>query len=205
MLKKLIKYGNSNALVLDRTLLALLDIEEGSVLKLRVEGDQLIIKAAKEAKPTDSLMLEVENIHTRNGEVNSLNKPIIEMNEERIRSYCKNAEKDPQTMKELKDWLPGSKNAKKLEEAYGKILPKYQEEIKALGSEKFLKDIEKLTKNYKGDTSSEAYFNEFLKLRLKAAPKLAKMDKEMKDATEALGCSVGIPGLFKAPDECSSK
>ena len=79
MLKKLVKYGNSNALVLDRSILALLNIGEGSVLKLRIEGDALIIKAAETVKATDSLMLEVENIHNRIRSIGASTGPIMDM------------------------------------------------------------------------------------------------------------------------------
>lgn len=43
MLKKLVKYGNSNALVLDKALLELLNITEGSVVKIKTDGTSLII------------------------------------------------------------------------------------------------------------------------------------------------------------------
>lgn len=43
MLKKLVKYGNSNALVLDKPILELLGIEEGSVVRLKTDGVSLII------------------------------------------------------------------------------------------------------------------------------------------------------------------
>jgi antitoxin component of MazEF toxin-antitoxin module len=43
MLKKLVKYGNSNALVLDKALLELLNITEGSVVKIKTDGVSLII------------------------------------------------------------------------------------------------------------------------------------------------------------------
>ena len=43
MLKKLVKYGNSNALVLDKALLELLNITEGSVVKIKTDGMSLII------------------------------------------------------------------------------------------------------------------------------------------------------------------
>lgn len=43
MLKKLVKYGNSNALVLDKALLELLNITEGSVVKIKTDGKSLII------------------------------------------------------------------------------------------------------------------------------------------------------------------
>jgi antitoxin component of MazEF toxin-antitoxin module len=45
MLKKLVKYGNSNALVLDKAILELLDIEEGSIVKIKTDGKAIIITA----------------------------------------------------------------------------------------------------------------------------------------------------------------
>jgi antitoxin component of MazEF toxin-antitoxin module len=45
MLKKLVKYGNSNALVLDKAILELLDIEEGSLVKIKTDGKAIIITA----------------------------------------------------------------------------------------------------------------------------------------------------------------
>lgn len=43
MLKKIVKYGNSSALVLDKALLELLNMEEGSVVKIKTDGVSLII------------------------------------------------------------------------------------------------------------------------------------------------------------------
>lgn len=43
MLKKLVKYGNSNALVLDKALLEVLNIAEGSTVKIKTDGTSLII------------------------------------------------------------------------------------------------------------------------------------------------------------------
>lgn len=43
MLKKLVKYGNSNALVLDKAILELLNISEGSIVKIKTDGHSLII------------------------------------------------------------------------------------------------------------------------------------------------------------------
>jgi len=45
MLKKLVKYGNSNALVLDKAILELLEIEEGSLVKIKTDGKAIIITA----------------------------------------------------------------------------------------------------------------------------------------------------------------
>ena len=44
MNKKLVKYGNSYALVLNRSILELLDIDENDPVKLKIEGDTLLIK-----------------------------------------------------------------------------------------------------------------------------------------------------------------
>lgn len=43
MLKKLVKYGNSNAIILDKAILELLEIEEGSVIKIKTDGKSIII------------------------------------------------------------------------------------------------------------------------------------------------------------------
>ena len=62
MLKKLVKYGNSNALVLDKTILALLDLEEGSLVKMTIQGNQLMITAAKDVDVKDkSSMFTTKN------------------------------------------------------------------------------------------------------------------------------------------------
>ena len=46
MLKKLVKYGNSNALVLDKAILELLNIPEGAHVKIKTDGTSLIISLA---------------------------------------------------------------------------------------------------------------------------------------------------------------
>ena len=55
MLKKLTKYGNSNALILDKTLLSLLDLKEDSLVKIKVHGDTLTITAAKDIEFKEKL------------------------------------------------------------------------------------------------------------------------------------------------------
>lgn len=48
MLKKLVRYGNSNALVLDKAILELLNIAEGSVVKIKTDGRSIIITPQEE-------------------------------------------------------------------------------------------------------------------------------------------------------------
>jgi antitoxin component of MazEF toxin-antitoxin module len=53
MLKKLIKYGNSNALVLDKALLEILNIKEGGIVKISTNGKSLIISPSEnDTNPT---------------------------------------------------------------------------------------------------------------------------------------------------------
>ncbi len=186
MLKKLVKHGNSSALILDRSILALLNIDEGAVLKLRIEGDTLMVKASEKVNPADSMMLEVEALHTNMRSSTSSNA-ICEANEERLREFCKEAATDPAKMKSLKEWAPGTENAGKLQEAFGKIMKKYQAELAVLGSESFQNDIETLSKQFQGDTTAKDFHDGVIALRLKHAPKLAEMDKEMREAAVALG------------------
>jgi len=51
MLKKLIKYAYSNALVLDRAILELLNIEEGSMIKIKTDGKSIIITPHVQSNP----------------------------------------------------------------------------------------------------------------------------------------------------------
>lgn len=62
MLKKLVKFGNSNALVLDKTLMSLLSLKEDSLVKLRVEGEKLIISAPSDIEsPVEKLKALTSN------------------------------------------------------------------------------------------------------------------------------------------------
>lgn len=53
MLKKIVKYGNSSALVLDKALLELLNMAEGSIVKIKTDGISLIIT------PQNALVQEI--------------------------------------------------------------------------------------------------------------------------------------------------
>ena len=61
MLKKLIKYGNSYALVLNKSVLELLNIEGEDAVKLRVEGETLIIRGEKSTSELENLMLDTDS------------------------------------------------------------------------------------------------------------------------------------------------
>ena len=104
-------------------------------------------------------------------------------------------EGDPNSMELLKEWIPGAESYQKLQEAYGKIMQKYQEEMKPLSSQEFQKEFQTLSNKYKKEMNSTEYYKELLALRLKFSPGLAEMDKEMQDITKTLG----YPEQFSSP------
>jgi|SaaInlStandDraft_7_1057024.scaffolds.fasta_scaffold732662_1 antitoxin MazE len=50
MIKKLSKYGNSKALVIDKPILELLDINENTQLKITIDGKSLVITPVRKVK-----------------------------------------------------------------------------------------------------------------------------------------------------------
>tara|TARA_A100001015_G_C14861800_1_gene660689 strand:- start:461 stop:1003 length:543 start_codon:yes stop_codon:yes gene_type:complete len=58
MLKKLTKFGNSNALVLDKTILSLLGLKDGSFVQMEIHGDVLKIRSPKSLSSKDRITTE---------------------------------------------------------------------------------------------------------------------------------------------------
>ena len=61
----------------------------------------------------------------------------MDIAEENTREFCKKIDEDPRAVKTLQEWLPGTKNAEKLQEAYKKIMEKYRVEMMSLASKEF--------------------------------------------------------------------
>ena len=68
MLKKLVRYGNSNALVLDKAILELLNIAEGSIVKISTDGHSIILTPHKEAVtlPVNETVTSMEALRLAN-------------------------------------------------------------------------------------------------------------------------------------------
>ncbi len=58
--KKLTKVGNTQAVVLDKTLLSLVDADTESTFKISIEGKKIVLEAMT-AKEVDRLALEVSD------------------------------------------------------------------------------------------------------------------------------------------------
>lgn len=172
MLKKLVKYGNSNALVLDRPILELLSIGEGSLVKLHTDGKSLIITPhqAEESVQPFSTGMEM------------LQEAVIARSKEQIKEWQAN----PVTNKQLEECGPGSETVAQLTELFKPIMEKYRTDFAFLQTEAFAQDIEALGEKYQSDKTSPEYLKEFFAIRLKHAPRLADMDKEMAEAQEKI-------------------
>lgn len=173
MLKKLVKYGNSNALVLDKAILELLNMSEGSIVKLSTDGKSLIITPAETAKVDAINMTGPEMVHHA-----------IQDNLQKQRAIL---DADPIRKERVDAWMPGTENGEKLKEAFKPIMEKYQADMTKLSSEEFMRETDLLAEKYQGNRTSPEFMKEFIALRIKHAPNLANFDKEMREAAQALG------------------
>jgi antitoxin component of MazEF toxin-antitoxin module len=171
MLKKLVKYGNSNALILDRAILELLNINEGALLKLQTDGKSLIITPQQTEQSTEIFATGVELLgHTVN---TRMQKAIDERNANPIQKQL------------YEEWKPGTENNTKLKKTFEKIMAKYSDDIALLGTETFSQSVQTLIEQCQGD--ADLMDKEMLRIRLQHAPNLANMDKEIAEAKKALG------------------
>ena len=69
MTKKLIRHGNSAALVLDKALLELLKVEMDTPLQVTTDGRNIIISPQSKANAEASLLEALEKINKKHGSV----------------------------------------------------------------------------------------------------------------------------------------
>ena len=69
MTKKLIRHGNSAALVLDKALLDLLNVEMDTPLEVTTDGHDIIISPQSHAKGEATVLQALERINEKHGSV----------------------------------------------------------------------------------------------------------------------------------------
>jgi antitoxin component of MazEF toxin-antitoxin module len=179
MIKKLVKYGNSSAVVLDRAILELLEIPEGSAVKLRIEGNALVITPAQvkadEIPPSGNELLGrfvgMSNNKTHDNMINNMAQKMDAIIAE-----------NPDKLKIIASWAPTGENGKKLQDAFAILMRKYQADIARLNTEEFIAESQQLGARFNNDSSNAEHMEALAKLRLKYAPNLAQFDAEMKQA-----------------------
>lgn len=151
MLKKLVKYGNSNAIILDKAILELLEIEEGATIKIKTDGKSIII--------TPHIKAVSEKVHeTFTHEQANLEASI----REGFKRYD-GLEKDQR---------------EKLEKEYLILLKKFQGLSQELAKNKdFMDGVASL--KMQCDTASPEFVTKYKMLRDKYAPEHAKAEAEL--------------------------
>jgi len=151
MLKKLVKYGNSNALIFDKAILELLDIEEGSVLKIKTDGKSLII--------TPQVKVPSEKVVETFTNDQAFIEATIKESFKRYKDLNKNEQENLE--KELKNLYQKHKDlANQL----------YQ-------NPEFFKEVAQLAQQI--DASSPEYIKAYKALRNKFSPELISIEKEI--------------------------
>ncbi len=69
VVKRLTSQGNSSALIIDRTMLDLLEIDQDTPLKLTVDGKRLIVEALTEQERSDRVSHLIERSGEKNAEL----------------------------------------------------------------------------------------------------------------------------------------
>lgn len=153
MLKKLVKYGNSNALILDKPILELLNIAEGSIVKIKTDGKSIIISP---------------NVRENN---ESYISPTItfedSLHEATAQEMAENIYKD----------LEPERKAEKIH-SFKEIHKRYITVQKKLNENAgYLQELKALYANYPNDSRNPQLIEKYEQLRNKYAPEITALEK----------------------------
>jgi antitoxin component of MazEF toxin-antitoxin module len=161
MYKKLIKYGQNTALIIDDAILELLNIREDSIVHLTTDGKSLTIT------PTETA-IDPKKIH-----MNAMEKYF---------AIKEAAESDPikkQQKEEAEKWT--QENRAMLTELYTKYANDF---AKLMQNKEYWNELNELAERYPGDTISEEYTKESTDLMYKYAPNLENYYKELNEKVD---------------------
>lgn len=169
MLKKLVKYGNSNALILDRAIMDLLNIQEGSAVKLHTDGKSLIITPAEKENPSNITLNGLETLINIGADKQAEIKA------------------DPEKKRLFEEWAPGTEKYFHLLEGCAPITAKYAKDMHKLQSAEFLSQVDTLAVKHHGDKSSEEFMKDYKVLRDKYVPHYRTMMQELREVYKKVG------------------
>jgi len=158
MLKKLVKYGNSSALVLDKALLEILNIAEGSTLKIKTDGISLIIT------PVDS---------SSDNKISSTITP--------QETFTEAMSKNLDTFTKTKTPGEGQIYLKEIMN----IFARYETPIKYLFNNKqFREELDQIEQRFNGNQHNPEYYHAIAQLHQKHNPELMSLEKEVKEISQ---------------------
>lgn len=206
MLKKIVKYGNSSALILDKALLELLNMTVGSVVKIKTDGTSLIItpqEALVDGQVSESLSIE-----------DTLQEIVKNRNLERFGGDLKKGELFWKELQELysntsgkkelnegilniskkylpSDSIPGLSTMDEMGEEFTKVHTKYKHVMleihKLQENPDYIHEMALLTEKYKnsdGGLKSQDYLEAYNQIISKRLPEYATYQNELKKVGE---------------------
>lgn len=163
MLKKLVKYGNSTSLVIDKAILEILGMDDSSMVKLQTDGKSLIITPVKGDPKAAKLSYGVDEA----------------MDLARMASYESFQNQHCNISKDQKQLI---------EKGTADITAKYAKEIESFlkirVTPDFRSEIANITEKYDPVSQAKEYGLEFNKIKYRFCPALEKMDQEIAQLEE---------------------
>jgi antitoxin component of MazEF toxin-antitoxin module len=209
MLKKLVKYGNSNALILDKALLELLNIPEGAVVKIKTDGASLIItphtvapqeSITKTVTPQETLQEAItQAMEEKCSNAADLPAYVSELNKV-FEQYPKGRESMDQEVQMISQKYASpeyqysdNENKGKLARAmdsFKKVHKKYQHIAHATASlsenANYINESVLLAEKYQATKNSPEYIQELTQLIAKHVPEYADYQNEIRAVGESL-------------------
>jgi antitoxin component of MazEF toxin-antitoxin module len=169
MIKKLVRYGNSNALVIDRAILELLNIAEGSLVKIATDGKSLII--TPEARSCQ--IVTTEDVADQMGMSMAANM------RKAMEPFIATIANDPVKMQETMDLYNNPELLKEKTAAVTVIMRKYTTDQAKLMTPEALDAIQAIQAKYKDTMNAPEYIKEMTELTYSIAPNLKNMQAEI--------------------------
>jgi len=171
MLKKLVKYGNSNALILDKAILELLNIEEGATIKIKTDGTSIIL-----TPHTKTSSKKISETFTHN-------QATIEA---MVKEWLKN-----------NPTIDTEKQAK-IEKELPKLIKTYQDLVMQLAKNPdFTEEVAKIPGQAIDPSSgySPEYMKAYKTIRNTFAPEITKLENKFTAYQKSLGSDKNAPAL----------
>ncbi len=69
MIKRLVKHGNSSALILEKGILDLLNVDNDTPLEVRTDGKNIIISPRQDMEAENDVLSALESVNKKHGNV----------------------------------------------------------------------------------------------------------------------------------------
>ena len=169
MIKKLVRYGNSNALVIDRAILELLNIAEGSLVKIATDGKSLII--TPEANSCQ--------VATSEDLSDQMGMSMADHMRKAMEPFMAVIANDPVKMQQTMDLYNNPELLKEKTAAVTVIMRKYATDQAKLMTPESIDAIQAIQAKYKDTMNAPEYIKEMTELTYSIAPNLKNMQAEI--------------------------